>query len=499
MFDPKEYYYKYGKEKTNQAFIQRIQKEQPDFVYLTTIYDEFYFETYVKAKQVSPHTKFINFFSDDEWRFDNYSKYFAPYVDFCITSYPKSYKKSKELGLKNFYLMLNTSCNADVCKKLDVEKKYDVSFIGQPTEERAEVLEYLIKKGVPVNIWGKGWNNLPNFESYKQNYRGVANDLPLITNQSKIMLAFLMDDTGSRIQIKGRMAEVAGCGTFQIATANKETQFILKEDVEAAYFHSPQDLVDKIDYYLKNESVREKIAERAYKKIQKKFTWQVVFGNFFKKEVKHPLKYEIEHKIPKFLEIEKHKNLEKSDIERVLNNLKEDYLVILDKKSTFSPSSEKLRDVAFITKPDVVVNDFVFATSLLGEIATVRIHHAKDLNDLKTLPIGAFAFSRKFVKKNIQFFVTTLSGKKSVVPLDNMPEKISYPLTYITSVKLQPLKDVVISGKYQITLLNYWFSKKYLRGMIFSILLMVKLALSGNLFIVSPMLKKIKKLNSLRF
>ena len=232
LFDPRIEYLRYGKEEMNKRFLMIVEKEKPDYIFFCLIYDEFYLETLKSIKRLSPNTKTINFFADDELRFDEFSRHLSLFFDICITTYPQAYKKAKKLGLKNFYLVIY-GCNTSTFKKLKMKKIYDVGFIGKPaSQERKEMIKFLINSGIEVNIWGKGWTELEDFEEYRDHYHGIAENIVKITNECKIMLTFLKDDGDSKIQIKGRLAEVAGCGTFQIITENKETTFMLKNGKE---------------------------------------------------------------------------------------------------------------------------------------------------------------------------------------------------------------------------------------------------------------------------
>ena len=443
VFDPREVYFKYGKENMNNLFIDLIRKEKPDYVFLTMIHDEFLLETFEKVKEVSPKTKLINFFSDDEWRFDNYSKYFSPLIDFCITSYEPTYKKARKLRLNNFYLM-PFSCNTNIFKKLKEEKIYDIGFIGQPTPERARVLSKLIENGVKVNIWGKGWENTPEFQKIKGNYHGIAEDINKTTNQIKIMLNFIMDDRDEKIQIKGRITHVAGSGTFQIITDNTETKSMFLEDKEVAYFKNQEDLENEIKYYLSNEKEREEIAARAHKKILNEYTWDKMFNNFFKniKNAKNP-------KI----------------------NLSENYIRFSEKP--ISEQAKKMISIAAKSNPDVIITE----SSIKGkkmDLFGLRIQDAKTFMELSNLPKECFIWKNSIINKE------PINGEKTKY------EVIAYPLVETNRFKLRKIRNtnIKVSKKYEITLFNKLYKKSYLSLIGSSFNVVLKLAKDGNLFIL---------------
>lgn len=446
IFDPRENYFKYGKEKMNSDFIELIHNEKPDFVFLTMIHDEFFLETLEKVKEASPKTKLINFFSDDEWRFDNYSKYFAPFIDFCITSYPKAYKKAQKLGLKNFYLM-PYSCNTERCFKLQEKKIYDLGFIGQPTPERVKMLVSLVKRGLPVSIWGKGWTNISEFEIIKNNYKGLAIDMNKITNQTKIMLTFLMDDQDEKIQIKGRISESAGAGTFQIITDNEETKLMLPENKEAAYFKTSDDLAKKSEYYLKNEKLREDMAAKSHKKILDKYTWDKMFNNLFK-------------------------NIKREN--KSLLGLSKNYLRSSGNK--LSTQARKMVSIAAKSNPDVIITETLIRNKKI-DLLGLRIHDSKTFQELSNLPQDCFIWKREFIDE------MPAKNKETV-----KYEVIAYPLVETSSFKLNKIRktNIKISKKYEIALFNKLYKKSYLSLIGSSFNVIFKLAKDGNLFILRP-------------
>lgn len=480
-FDPREHYFKFGKENMNERFLDIIKKEKPDFVFFTLVYDEFFIETIKKIKHYSPKTQTINFFSDDEWRFGTYSKYISVFFDYCITSYFPAYEKAQSLNLKNFYFM-PYSCNTSIFKKLNEKKVYDVSFIGQPTPERINLISYLIKKGIAVNIWGKGWSSLEDFNLFKDNYRGIAEDFAKTTNQSKIMLSLLMDDNNKKVQVKGRIAEVAGCGTFQLLTENSETKSMLIPKKEADYFKNPEDLLRKIKHYLLSEKEREKIANNSYLKIIQKYNWDTLFKEFFNRISKSSISPKSISPSVLFL----NSNDEIGSIKDKLKNMQEDYLIIPNKKCRFENNIGQFYSSAN-KNSDIIISDVMFEKKYFGEISAIRIHHEDSLESLKKLPLCCFAFSKSFVKRNINFILFAIK-ENSLNKLNNVKfERIAFPLVHTTSISFKNFSDthINIAQKYKIKLFNLWHSKKYFSLFLTSIILFTSLLKDGNLFILN--------------
>ncbi len=486
LFDPRENYFIYGKERMNQMLLELVKKEQPDYVFFTLIYDEFYLKTFSALKEVSPKTRTINFFSDDEWRFDEYSRYLASYFDHCITTYPPAHRKAKQLGLNNFELMIY-ACNTDVYTKRNLDKKYDVSFIGQPTKERVEMLTFLVRNGVNVSIWGKNWGLLPEFDMIKNNYRGVAEDMVEVVNQSKIVLSFLKDDSDKGIQIKGRLSEVAGCGTFQILTGNKETQFILKDGKEAAYFKDGKDLLKKINYYLLHEKERESIAVRAYEKINKNYSWKTNLKNYFAS-----LKDRVYRGISRPLT-----NVRLIDVRSFVPEIvqiQEEYVCFTDRDVAFADHAGRMVHQAAQDKPEIILCDSIMRHPKLGEVATLRFNSI-DSKELDSAPLPCVFVRTAFLRKNPALLKSIVEEKKLKINLKGRTvSKIAYPCISFGSYPLREFaNNFLVERRFEISLYNYYYANSFGKLAGFSFRLFSFLAEDANLFILSPLLKTIQR------
>src|SRR3989344_5255208 len=81
-FDPQETSNYLGKDAMNSMFLEIIEREKPDIVLLQLIYDEFYFNTITKIRDISPKTKIVNFSGDDDTLFYDYNMMFFPFINY---------------------------------------------------------------------------------------------------------------------------------------------------------------------------------------------------------------------------------------------------------------------------------------------------------------------------------------------------------------------------------------------------------------------------------
>ena len=64
-----------------------------------------------------------------------------------------------------------------------------------------------------------------------------------------------------------RTFEVPACNSFLLAERTDEHAELFREDQEAVFFETPDELVDKARYYVRNAKAREEIAGRGGRKI----------------------------------------------------------------------------------------------------------------------------------------------------------------------------------------------------------------------------------------
>lgn len=146
----------------------------------------------------------------------------------------------------------------------------DIVFVGNYEEERASILERLCRLGYNIKIYGNRWNKAWQcfclIRKKSIMYRPVfAEEMSGVFNSSKIALAFLRKSNKDKQTT--RTYEITACGGFMLHERTDEAMVLFEEGKEAEFFGSFGELKNKIDFYLKNDTLREKIALNGYKKI----------------------------------------------------------------------------------------------------------------------------------------------------------------------------------------------------------------------------------------
>lgn len=104
---------------------------------------------------------------------------------------------------------------------------------------------------------------------------GVADSysvMPVIFAMSKINLniTFRSIETG----LPQRIWDVCGCGGFLLTNYQEELTDYFEIGTDVECYFSKEELLDKIDYYLKHDALREKIARNGYEKVAKYHTYE---------------------------------------------------------------------------------------------------------------------------------------------------------------------------------------------------------------------------------
>ncbi|MGH9928217.1 MAG: CgeB family protein [Pyrinomonadaceae bacterium] len=148
----------------------------------------------------------------------------------------------------------------------------DVSFIGTWSPKKQQYLEQLQheRPEVRLRIWGSQWENARGslgLHIEGRHVLGVEYAKALIG--SKINLAILSEartGASSGDQITARTFQIPATGAFMLHERTEEFADYFREDVECACFHTVDDLVAKIAYFLGHPKEREQIAMAGYRR-----------------------------------------------------------------------------------------------------------------------------------------------------------------------------------------------------------------------------------------
>ena len=102
-----------------------------------------------------------------------------------------------------------------------------------------------------------------------------------IVNKSKINLNFSDQPSYNVSCLKNRVTEVLGCGQFLLTETFPELDSMFKVGEDLDSFSSLEELKDKIQFYLKNDNIRDKLAMQGNKAVQK-YSYKKLMSNILK-------------------------------------------------------------------------------------------------------------------------------------------------------------------------------------------------------------------------
>lgn len=317
-----------GKAAMNQKLLETVKAEKPDLMF-TVLYTNELDKAVVKEISNNTDTVTLNWFCDDHWRFENFSRHWAPCFNWAVTTAQSALPKYKEINYKNV-IKSQWACNPFLYRKMNLPLKYDMTFVGQPHGDRRETIRALRGAGINVKTWGSGWDvgrisqeemiqvfnqsrinlNLSNASACVVD--GMTTNLalkllsryfdliPLGSGMKRIGKQYLSKMNNCNIkanrrrpsgnkyqnildQIKGRNFEVPGCGGFIMTGKADNLDEYYEIGKEVVCFENTEDLVEKAYYYLEHEAERSAIARAGYDRTMREHTYAHRFDDIFRR------------------------------------------------------------------------------------------------------------------------------------------------------------------------------------------------------------------------
>ncbi|HET7116173.1 MAG TPA: glycosyltransferase [Hanamia sp.] len=171
-------------------------------------------------------------------------------VALCYRSFDPAYNRPLELN------------------QMDSEKYHSlIGFVGTYETERASYIAYLIQNNIPVSVTGNDWPGGEYWDIIKPYYRGPSvygEEYIKTINGMDVALHFLRH--GNRDEQDSRTFEIPACKIFMLAERSELHLQLFKENEEAVFFTSKEELLEKVKFYLAARAERERIAVNGYRK-----------------------------------------------------------------------------------------------------------------------------------------------------------------------------------------------------------------------------------------
>lgn len=208
----------------------------------------------------------------------------GPLIPQCLPLYDHVFT-TKSFGMKDMLKNANVQSaefiphgfDSDLSRPLQISPEdrvrlsADVSFIGTWSPKKTEYLEILANTlpDVHMRIWGMQWEKACS-SILKSRIMGVEiiGDLyPMALQCAKVNIALLSErrkGSSSGDLITSRTFNIPACGAFMLHERTDEFLQYFEEGIDAACFSTPQEMVEKVKYYIIHDDEREKIRLSGY-------------------------------------------------------------------------------------------------------------------------------------------------------------------------------------------------------------------------------------------
>jgi spore maturation protein CgeB len=248
----------------------------------------------------------LNWYCNGSYQFHLVNK-IAPAYDYCLV--PEKFRLQDYLAVGANPIYFQEAANPNIYKPYVLDKEYDVTFVGQKYGNRPEYIRSIMDAGLDVRVWGQGWQQESMWEerihkfkklakqygikaAFRKSYETIRiksfdqiavaipssiigpplsdEELIKMYSRSKISLGFSVVDTQETAlepikQVRLRDFEAPMSGAFYMTEYMEELEQFFDIGSEMVCYSSKEDLIEKIQYYLRHETEREKIRLAGFK------------------------------------------------------------------------------------------------------------------------------------------------------------------------------------------------------------------------------------------
>jgi hypothetical protein len=271
-----------NKEGMNDFFLDCVARGGYDLVFVETSKDEFYPDVLDQARQI---TTTVAWNSDDDWRWETYSKLWAPHFTWMVTTYPHVYEAHKG-GTSNL-LLSQWGCTG-LFDGSHVEKDVEASFVGLLYGQRTRLLNRVQRSvGLEIHTSSARWDPSvfarirsrvgrtiagQHLEPVRErlDYRHVNE----IWNRSMVSMTPLQASVGGGYQVKGRVFEMGLSGTVMVCDAFEALHRYYEPGVEYLEFESAEECAERIRYLIRNDAERKRMAQAYRRRTLAEHMWE---------------------------------------------------------------------------------------------------------------------------------------------------------------------------------------------------------------------------------
>ncbi|RAP77410.1 CgeB family protein [Paenibacillus montanisoli] len=228
-------------------------------------------------------------FTDDPY-YTDITAGIAPHYDEVFTLELACVDYYRQQGCPNvYYLPLGADPEAFRPRNPLRSQRHDICFIGSAYWKRVEffnhVTRFLAKKDTHISgIW---WDRLKDFRLMKSKIQlgrwmspketaNMYNGAKIVINMHRAHDEDTFNSNSAGIGAESpnpRTFEIAACGALQLTDVRNDIVSFYTPGVDIVTYSSPQEMIDKIRYYLVNEEERKQIAMRGMYRTMREHTY----------------------------------------------------------------------------------------------------------------------------------------------------------------------------------------------------------------------------------
>ena len=204
----------------------------------------------LKAETNSGRTKTFNWFCDDTWRYNAFSRHACHFFNVCSTPEPEYVHRYISEGYSNI-IVGAWHANINLYPRLIYkDKNINMSFMGALNNTRKEFFQR--HHEIPISM-----------------FSGISQEEMLdVHAKSKIgvNLSVNENDPEKKTQMKQRMFEIPAAQTLLFTQYHGAVESFFEPDREIVTFNSDEEFIEKSKFLLANQRVVEKIAMAGHKR-----------------------------------------------------------------------------------------------------------------------------------------------------------------------------------------------------------------------------------------
>jgi len=270
--------------KTIKDYCDRYKKFKPDFIFQTGIgFPKCNLDVQRELKNLG--AKLVMWYPDAYWLFQEPSRtYFLDafnIFDLILTTMRGHVEIAKPYTNKVVWGPHYFDPTFFKSNKI-LNQENDVTFIGGKTEasfQREEYLTEIAKNGYKLKVIGYGFN----INNEKTQYDWNGEHIAIAYKSSKIGLNIISGGIlNCDLQFSARAYQAIGCGCFLLTEYIPNIEELFVPGIHLDVFHTKEEMLEKIKYYIENPEIREKIAKQGQEEVLKNHTIDIRVNQYLK-------------------------------------------------------------------------------------------------------------------------------------------------------------------------------------------------------------------------